>query len=1198
MKNKHRPTNCYLRKLWRNNFLLALFLVLNSWSVPAQPLNGVYTIGGNSPDYPDFTSAVAALHVDHISGSVTFNVRPGTYIENIKILQIGGSSPSAVVTFQSETGNPDDVVLRHTHVSYSANYNFTISVYGGDNLVFRDMTIKADPSYPFDPNKNRVIYITNNSNNLSFINNKILSWYTTNDNQNNNCIDVVSGSQTTNSSDTIRFIGNTIVGGYMGLYFQGSTSAQNFLATGWAIKDNVFLDQHSTCLKILIGTNTTISGNKFYGISTSSSFHAIEINQNKDTLIIDRNYFELAHGGTGVYMWYVETGTANVKQITNNMMIIGPNSGNGISRGINSWQNEMVLVAHNSIHIYTSASTGYCIYSHDNNNLNLLNNQFVNSSGGLCYFIENNTTGLITSDYNNLYNGGNPIGSIEGVQYNTVLDLDTLLGLDVHSISVDPLFLSDTMLIPFDSLCFERGTPVPAVTLDYFGHARSATAPDIGIFEGNLSSIEAGLVNSSLFDYMPCPTDTVPFYVTLKNFGTQALTSANIIYGTPDTVFHQTNWTGNLLQFEEEDSIYAGTVSFGLWEQVVRKAWVANPNGQYDSIQNNDTIIVSAFASMTGDYSVGDTLSDFVTINDAVDALIMYGVCGPVNINIKPGTYTEQIIIPEITGASSFNTITFQSANFDSTSVILQCNSTNAVANYIIRLQGAKHILIKYLHIKTQSYIHEIGVYFIEGASNNTISNCLFTGTISSSTDKYFIHSKMWNGMLVDTTAILNNRFVLGDYPILVESFQTTPFGKLNIENNIFEGQLNNIIQIEGQSDLTIAGNNIEGNILIEDCVGPVVIENNKIVATAYSNVVSLDNCVGSINNPIEIKNNFISTSLNYGICLTLHSTSELRVVHNNLLAENGNLAFYLENYLTNVDIFNNVINCPSGGAFFYAPYSPSSCQYNSDYNAFYTISPIEFRYLNLDFVLSEWQSATANDLHSFYANPVYVSDTDLHINNSPVLDQAGTPLPYVLFDIDGEPRNLLGPDIGADEFDMDSTAYYDLQVSGILHPDTDSCIQPDSLVVEVVNHSAFPIDTFDVKWFLFHRLNDSTTFIQTIPAHDTAIVNLGPFTFSPNTWYDFEFEVSRPNGHIDNNFIDNSLGIQYYHLHDAEIFKKSNPACINDIELYIKDFPRETVQWSTSSSQSSIIVTNPGTYSVTVTDNKGCTVTDSIMIN
>jgi pectin methylesterase-like acyl-CoA thioesterase len=89
--------------------LVAIFTP-NSFS----QLSGSYTIG-NGGDFATINIAVSALVTNGVNGAVVFNILTGTYDEFITIDSIQGVS-SINVTFQSQTGNRNDVIL-HTSAS-------------------------------------------------------------------------------------------------------------------------------------------------------------------------------------------------------------------------------------------------------------------------------------------------------------------------------------------------------------------------------------------------------------------------------------------------------------------------------------------------------------------------------------------------------------------------------------------------------------------------------------------------------------------------------------------------------------------------------------------------------------------------------------------------------------------------------------------------------------------------------------------------------------------------------------------------------------------------------------------------------------------------------------------------------------------------------------------------------------------------
>ena len=85
-------------------------------------LSGVYTLGGLSPDFPDFDSADTALSSYGVCDSVIIKVRTGTYTEQFSLGDIPGSSANRYVVFESESGVITDVVIQHANTLWNENY--------------------------------------------------------------------------------------------------------------------------------------------------------------------------------------------------------------------------------------------------------------------------------------------------------------------------------------------------------------------------------------------------------------------------------------------------------------------------------------------------------------------------------------------------------------------------------------------------------------------------------------------------------------------------------------------------------------------------------------------------------------------------------------------------------------------------------------------------------------------------------------------------------------------------------------------------------------------------------------------------------------------------------------------------------------------------------------------------------------------
>ncbi len=140
-----------------NNILFAVIILTFSFVFFAdisfsQSLNGSYTVGGNSPDYTTLQAAANALKANGISGPVTFNIRPGTYMKDdgatsVMILDsiVAGNTAANRITFQPDAaagGNVSNVILQS---DFNINTNYSeaqIIKVETDYTTIRNLTFK------------------------------------------------------------------------------------------------------------------------------------------------------------------------------------------------------------------------------------------------------------------------------------------------------------------------------------------------------------------------------------------------------------------------------------------------------------------------------------------------------------------------------------------------------------------------------------------------------------------------------------------------------------------------------------------------------------------------------------------------------------------------------------------------------------------------------------------------------------------------------------------------------------------------------------------------------------------------------------------------------------------------------------------------------------------------------------------------
>jgi hypothetical protein len=132
---------------------------------------------------------------------------------------------------------------------------------------------------------------------------------------------------------------------------------------------------------------------------------------------------------------------------------------------------------YNTIHIRDE----YPLRAYYNQNINLKNNIFSvdenNASKVAAYFQGYYT---FTSDYNNFYTNYQYPVYWNG---NRTLQSFQSSGYDSNSVEINPLFNTDSTLIPTSFRLDDKGSPISTIIQDALGLARSATTPDMGAVE-------------------------------------------------------------------------------------------------------------------------------------------------------------------------------------------------------------------------------------------------------------------------------------------------------------------------------------------------------------------------------------------------------------------------------------------------------------------------------------------------------------------------------------------------------------------------------------------------------------------------------------------------------------------------------------------------------------------------------------------
>ena len=194
--------------------------------------------------------------------------------------------------------------------------------------------------------------------------------------------------------------------------------------------------------------------------------------------------------------------------------------------------------------------------------------------------------------------------------------------------------------------------------------------------------------------------------------------------------------------------------------------------------------------------------------------------------------------------------------------------------------------------------------------------------------------------------------------------------------------------------------------------------------------IVGVQNLGGGIfsNNRVSLTNTDASGSV-YGILDQGYQTAAPRYLHNTVNiygVTNGPSFAYSRSYSSAPYLRNNIFSNQSTGSPAFALSLDNTSNWTattSDHNVFYTLSGSPARWGGPVLSLAAFQSASGGDLYSLDVQPLFVSNTDLHLTtNNCSIDSKGLPV-NILTDMDEELRSVENPDIGADEFTADVAA-------------------------------------------------------------------------------------------------------------------------------------------------------------------------------
>ncbi|RYE15007.1 MAG: hypothetical protein EOP51_27375, partial [Sphingobacteriales bacterium] len=210
-------------------------------------------------------------------------------------------------------------------------------------------------------------------------------------------------------------------------------------------------------------------------------------------------------------------------------------------------------------------------------------------------------------------------------------------------------------------------------------------------------------------------------------------------------------------------------------------------------VYSNAVQITSPGLFPAGTYAIDssqptDPTSTFQSFTAAVNA-ISCGIAGEVTFEVMPGTYVEQITIPQIFGASATSRVIFH-GNGETISFA----SSNTNARHVIKLDGADYITIDSLNIVASAGTYGWGIHLTNEANYNRIlRNTINVGNSTTSTNYSALVASgspsgaTTSGNSANYTLIQDNTIIGGYYAftLMGEGTGNPAVGNQVIGNNI-----------------------------------------------------------------------------------------------------------------------------------------------------------------------------------------------------------------------------------------------------------------------------------------------------------------------------------------------------------------------------------------------------------------------------
>jgi len=1102
-------------------------------------LSGTYTVNSALPtsgnNFSSFTEMADILNTYGVCGPLTVNVAPnsGPYTERLTLNNIPGSSAANRILINGNGNILQDTSTVRQLVTLERTAYVRL-----DSMLFK--SVRHDYISG--------IFITDESHHDSVTN--CVFDFTSIDNSSSGNYAIAFTASTATATSAGRNGSHCYIAGNRILCDGDSTGVAHGISVAGASDSNIIINNtitntYSYGIYINGATGTLVSGNEIHRSTKSrsiGSFHAVYTTGDVPGTKILNNRIHDPVGPspsasiTSAYygIRLAGSGTAADPVTVANNVVYNINQGN-TAYGIYVNGGAYNRIYHNTVAFNKAFDAGgphVGIYADKTNpGTEFKNNVISITEGGTgdkygFYYVAPSDSAVPDAAYNVVYVHSSRPGEQYYGYYNDKAYADRTSfraaypGVETISSDADPQFVNPASgnLLPGNNALQGTGYDLTAAVPQDISGITRMKAPTPGAYElaaavGANARVAARVSPEGYF----C-NGSQEIRVILQNSGTTGISSMQVQWSLDGVAQTPYTYAGPLdapgSGADGLDTVTLGNVTIPSGVSTL-KVWTVLAG---DVNNANDTLTETLHTALSGNYTVNSAAptggTNFRTFGDLSQAMYQTGVCGPVVVDVAPGSgpYNEAVTFYNNPGSGPANPVRI---NGNGNMLQYATSTSSGGIRQLLTFSGTKHLRLDSMVLHVASNVGW-GTLLTAGARYDSITNCRYDMTDVTATSS-------GNGTGIAFSAATNNATSSGDNgshcyiagnhiqgpvtaggPYYGVSVASGGNDSNIIAGNVFENTYYYGVYINAAAGTLVQGNEIHrkdkqsastfyGIYTIGSSPGTQILGNR--VHSAVTDTVKPINYAfrgihiggsGTSSSPVLVANNAVyninqgGTSTTQGIYIDGMSYAS---VYHNTVAFNkpytgtgANTGIYATGTLSGVAVKNNLVSISGGG---------TGAKYGFYYASAATVNGIDAQRNN--FYVASTQSGTQ---YYGYAAGGYTSQAAFQADY-PALEAgsltadpqfvnvaAGNLLPFnmslqgngvnlsadVPDDITGAARSAV-PTPGA--YEIPVGAGYNAGADALVSPGRLFCAGQQEIRVAVLNAGTYPITSMQVQWTL-----------------------------------------------------------------------------------------------------------------------------------